>query len=246
MSNTDTFSGIDALTAIAPTASEGGFPDLAQGDAQQLITNYEGWLSIKYGDLRAISRSFESKYGRALSDVLAEVALRDLEAQYARAERALVDATFETEFDSHVAAWNAWWYAADADWAPAYLAANFPLAEGELDGSVDRSIVEIGTIFVCSLGWDQTNVSYYEVVKVTPARVTLRPIAKRTVRSGSTDLVMPIPGEFVGSPFTRKPSPSEPNPYSYGSDYEPYVSVSISSFQVALTWCGKPNMRSYD
>ena len=49
-----------------------------------------------------------------------------------------------------------------------------------------------GDIFVSSWGYDQTNVDFYEVVKVAATTVTLIPTA------------MPIPGSGKGKAFRRR------------------------------------------
>lgn len=82
-----------------------------------------------------------------------------------------------------------------------------------------------------SWGYDQTNVDFYEVVKVTATgRLRLRKIAQETVRSstrGSADYVVPRPGVFVGEAFTRLP-------HCYSDRWY----VSIESYSSASRWDG--------
>jgi hypothetical protein len=56
--------------------------------------------------------------------------------------------------------------------------------------------VEPGDIFYCSWGYDQTNVYWYEVVRVTAAKAEVRPIGGH--RDRDTDRVVPNPA------FTRE------------------------------------------
>lgn len=92
--------------------------------------------------------------------------------------------------------------------------------------------VQIGTIFASSWGYDQTNVDFYEVVKVTKASVVVREIAKaqQTADGGWTGYVTPQPGSFVGDPQTRR--------LKAGWDNTP--SVKINSYAWARMWDGKP------
>jgi hypothetical protein len=56
-----------------------------------------------------------------------------------------------------------------------------------------------------SWGYDQTNIDWYQIVKIGPRSVTLRPIAGQIVEatgsmSGQT---IPAPGHFTGDPITK-------------------------------------------
>jgi hypothetical protein len=92
--------------------------------------------------------------------------------------------------------------------------------------------VAIGTIFASSWGYDQTNVDFYEVIKVTKASVVIREIAKaqQTKDDGWTGHVTPQPGEFVGDPMTRR--------LKAGWDNTP--GVKVRSYAWARVWDGKP------
>ena len=64
-----------------------------------------------------------------------------------------------------------------------------------------------GDIFVCSWGYDQTNVDFYQVVKRTPKTVTVRQVAAETLSDGPltmTGKARAIPGQFIGEPMRRK------------------------------------------
>ena len=64
--------------------------------------------------------------------------------------------------------------------------------------------VGVGTIFVHSWGYDQTNVDYYEVVKASGSYVEVKPIASTEV-DGSQGMmsaqVKPVPGAFINKTY---------------------------------------------
>lgn len=64
----------------------------------------------------------------------------------------------------------------------------------------------VGTILNTSWGYDQTNVEFYEVTRIVGAHtVELREIAqKRTETGWLCGQTTPVPGEFIGEPFTRR------------------------------------------
>jgi hypothetical protein len=45
-------------------------------------------------------------------------------------------------------------------------------------------LVKVGDIFVCSWGWEQTNVDFYEVTAKSGAKVTLKAIAQNIRETG--------------------------------------------------------------
>ena len=62
-----------------------------------------------------------------------------------------------------------------------------------------------GDIFVSSWGYDQTNVDFYEVVKVAAKTVTLIPIERKVQLKGFMRYTaMPIPGSGKGKAFRRR------------------------------------------
>ncbi|MEW6901087.1 hypothetical protein [Trueperella pyogenes] len=95
--------------------------------------------------------------------------------------------------------------------------------------------VNVGDIFASSWGYDQTNVSFYQIVKVTPKTVVLAPIAKRRedALTWASETVMPICGQFIGEAFRRKIC-----------DYGSGPLVMVSSCEYARLWDGKPQFRS--
>ena len=90
-----------------------------------------------------------------------------------------------------------------------------------------------GAIAVSSWGYEQTNVDFYEVTRVTASSVWLRPIAKESVENTEmmTSRVTPRPGVFTGSEF-RKKRPE--------GDW-----MRLDSFSSASLWDGKPARASH-
>ena len=67
--------------------------------------------------------------------------------------------------------------------------------------------VEVGTIFVHSWGYDQTNVDYYEVVRKTGSYVEVKPIAAREVEGSQgfmSATVRPLPGHFLVNSYRMR------------------------------------------
>lgn len=100
--------------------------------------------------------------------------------------------------------------------------------------------MNVGDILYSSWGWEQTNISFYKVVKRTPKQVQLQKIG--TVHEQSDTLAMQgtaTPNEDVerGDPFRRKVIES-----SYGDG----EFVMIESYESARKWDGKPkNFTAY-
>lgn len=67
-------------------------------------------------------------------------------------------------------------------------------------------ILKVGSILASSWGYDQTNVTFYEVIALNgKTMATLREIAQQVVRQGGMQgLVRPLPGEFRGAPMRKK------------------------------------------
>ena len=92
--------------------------------------------------------------------------------------------------------------------------------------------VEVGDIFVCSWGYDQTNIDFYKVVKKTKTGVSIVPMSKKVIEYDDRYMTGKVlPGEvFVGSkPIRRKLN-------KYGDKYY----ISINSFSSAQKWTGRP------
>ena len=64
---------------------------------------------------------------------------------------------------------------------------------------------QVGDIFYSSWGYEQTNVTFWQIVKLTEKTAWFRPVKKQTVgiytsMSGTT---APIPNEFIDYPLAR-------------------------------------------
>lgn len=87
-------------------------------------------------------------------------------------------------------------------------------------------------ILYSAWGYEQTNVSYYIVVKATEKTVLLQEIGKDYHRDGNNlfGTATPNPLELRGKPFRRK----------IDKTYRGEPCVSISSYENAYPWDGKP------
>jgi uracil-DNA glycosylase len=88
-----------------------------------------------------------------------------------------------------------------------------------------------GDIMVCSWGYDQTNIDFYQIVEVRGKNVVIREIASKIVghEGAPQEEVMPVPNHFVGEPMVKRPGGSSGRP-----------SVKVHSFASAHLWDGKP------
>jgi len=75
------------------------------------------------------------------------------------------------------------------------------MTEWDVEGTVN-----IGDIFECSWGYDQTNIDYYQVVAVSKTgRAKLHPIRSGLIETrGQQDIVGPLVDEFKGEPTGYK------------------------------------------
>jgi|GEM_PF-498333 len=92
--------------------------------------------------------------------------------------------------------------------------------------------VSVGSIFYSSWGYDQTNVSFYEVVGLTPASVKVREVAKSFVSQNGPggNKVIPQPGNYIGGEMTKR---------LQNSGYAD-AAITINSSETAWLWDGKP------
>ena len=89
--------------------------------------------------------------------------------------------------------------------------------------------LKVGDILYTSWGYDQTNVDYYQVIKLPSAKmVVIREIASK--RKGD-DYVVPAKNKFVGPPMRKK--------VGHGD------TIKINSFAWAHKWEGKPNYETF-
>lgn len=79
-------------------------------------------------------------------------------------------------------------------------------------------------------GYEQTNVSFYEVVKSTPKTVELVKIEKETTPTAFMQFdAMPLPGRHQGEKFRRRVNICSSVP-----------SCRITDYEYAYLWDGKP------
>lgn len=92
--------------------------------------------------------------------------------------------------------------------------------------------VSVGSIFYSSWGYDQTNVSFYEVVGLTPASVKIREVAKSYVEQNGPagNKVIPQPGNYIGGEMTKR---------LQNSGFRD-AAITINSSETAWLWDGKP------
>ena len=98
--------------------------------------------------------------------------------------------------------------------------------------AVQNNVVQVGSIFYSSWGYDQTNVNFYEVVKMAGnASVAVRKLAHSVIstKDYGDDIIMPIPGKFEGPAVIRRLKGS-------------YIKVNAS--EVAELWDGKPKAQT--
>ena len=65
----------------------------------------------------------------------------------------------------------------------------------------------VGSIFHHSWGYDQTNATFYQVIKVTPKTVVVRKVANRREPqpASMTAYELPDPNNFIGPPIRKYP-----------------------------------------
>ena len=90
--------------------------------------------------------------------------------------------------------------------------------------------LSVGDIWYSMWGYDQTNVDWYEVTKVTKCMVTLTPIASDKTETGFMQgTCTPKPGSYTGKPIRRK-----------FNKYGEQMLVSVNSYANAYPWDGQP------
>lgn len=94
--------------------------------------------------------------------------------------------------------------------------------------------IKAGDILTSSWGWEQTNVSFYKVLKRTPKQVQLQEIGAKKTESDTLAMQgTSVPDESVkrSGTFRKKVSTS------YTGDEE---MVGIESYELAKLWDGTP------
>ena len=102
----------------------------------------------------------------------------------------------------------------------------------------DPSVLEVGTILRRSWGYEQTNVNFYVVDRVTKTMVTFHEVGKTLIDGdGWTGRVVPNTDEATGEPIRRKFHRS-------GSNGE--IWIRMNSYSGARVWSGvSERMSSY-
>lgn len=109
---------------------------------------------------------------------------------------------------------------------------NEAMAKRRQERVESRHTLAIGDILYASWGYDQTNIDFYQVVKVTAKSVYVREIAQETVGNNGhgTDNVAAIADKFCGEPMLRRAS---------ADNY-----IKIKSYISACPWDGKPKYQT--
>jgi hypothetical protein len=96
--------------------------------------------------------------------------------------------------------------------------------------------LDVGQILESMWGYDQTNVDFYEVIKVTRTTVIVRKLRTEAVeqRSHMSSTVTPKPEDYAGESFRRKV-------ITYGSS--PFIQ--IESYANAHPWNGQPRTATH-
>ena len=95
--------------------------------------------------------------------------------------------------------------------------------------------MKAGDILESSWGYDQTNIDFYQVTRVSGTRAYMRKIGKKYVQGEERmceDAVMPDRGNFCGGEFFKRICV-----FLYGNEASEYVN--ISSYSTARPWNGQ-------
>lgn len=100
------------------------------------------------------------------------------------------------------------------------------------------SLIKMGDIFVCSWGYDQTNVDFYQITKIKGTQTVEVTEIASSMPGGETGFmtghVIAHPNHFKGKPIIKRVSVYNGKP-----------SLRISSFEYATPWDGKPERTSW-
>lgn len=100
-------------------------------------------------------------------------------------------------------------------------------AEAKAKKAAAAEAVNVGDIYYCSWGYDQTNVDFYKVIAKRGHKVTLIEVGSRVVADHTTyENVVAVPLAHIGEPFDKM--------------VNEYGSFRISSFSCAHKWDGGP------
>jgi hypothetical protein len=97
---------------------------------------------------------------------------------------------------------------------------------------------KVGDILYSSWGYDQTNIDYYQVVKVSKASVWIRSIGKECLAGGGRgqDEVVPVANRWTDADQGK----GEMHRFRPGVDVPYRYSITLTSYSHATLWDGKP------
>lgn len=97
------------------------------------------------------------------------------------------------------------------------------------------TMIQPGTIFVSTWGYDQTNVDFYRVTRATAASVWLEPLGQEITEEAGFLAEYVVPTETAtGEVFRRKFKTFGETPY-----------VKINDYAGASEWNGQPKMQTH-
>lgn len=97
----------------------------------------------------------------------------------------------------------------------------------------------VGKILYSRWGYDQTNIDFYEVIKVTPKMATVQAIGQRATRTdeyGMIERVVPNQNDRKGKTYTRKIVQDKYNNEEF---------VRISNYENARPWDGRSKTQTH-
>ncbi len=96
--------------------------------------------------------------------------------------------------------------------------------------------IETNSILKSSWGYDQTNIDFYEVIKVQNGWATIQKIGSNTTEQAGflAEYVVPVPEFKIGKPFRRKIHAFQSGDY-----------VGINSYAGGSVWNGKPATQTH-
>ena len=99
----------------------------------------------------------------------------------------------------------------------------------ERGATMHKQPIQLGDIFECSWGYNQTNIDYYQVVALSKTgRVKLQEIRSRSYTNpqSCSYAVGPVPDSFIGAPTGYK----VPQTYdAWTGEFDPWVRISSYS-----------------
>ena len=97
-----------------------------------------------------------------------------------------------------------------------------------------KNPANIGDVLSYSWGYDQTNIEWYKVTKVTPASVQLVRVAGKYEETGfMSGTTVPDLSAIIGAPITKRVQLFR-SPYAVSFDYG-----------IGVVWDGKPEYESH-